>query len=198
MKLNTLFCGVGNVKMKLVKIANGKNKIKISRSEWTEIGKKAGWLNKTTVKEKRPRKKRDYNEEKYKRWKENYDQQRDDDIDNTVANLPKAQIEDFVEFRSQQSNGRKLEKGTVVDIIESDYDTPIYVVKSVSGKLHKCRNVANVGEEEADEKRRANLDLGKYLEDSYRRQREEGERADAEMREERNETEDSNRDFYFD
>ena len=32
--------------MKIVKTASGKNKIKMSRSEWTDLGKKAGWLNK--------------------------------------------------------------------------------------------------------------------------------------------------------
>ena len=31
--------------MKLVKSASGKNKIKISRREWTDLGKKAGWIN---------------------------------------------------------------------------------------------------------------------------------------------------------
>jgi hypothetical protein len=31
--------------MKLVKQANGKKTIKISRKEWTELGKKAGWMN---------------------------------------------------------------------------------------------------------------------------------------------------------
>jgi len=29
--------------MKLVKSASGKNKIKMSRAEWTNLGKKAGW-----------------------------------------------------------------------------------------------------------------------------------------------------------
>ena len=32
--------------MKLVKTASGKKKIKISRKEWTDLGKKAGWLSK--------------------------------------------------------------------------------------------------------------------------------------------------------
>jgi len=33
--------------MKLVKTANGKkNKIKMSKKEWTDLGKKAGWINK--------------------------------------------------------------------------------------------------------------------------------------------------------
>jgi hypothetical protein len=32
--------------MKLVKTASGKNKIKMSRSEWTNLGKKAGWIEK--------------------------------------------------------------------------------------------------------------------------------------------------------
>ena len=32
--------------MKIVKTASGKNKIKMSKSEWTNLGKKAGWLNK--------------------------------------------------------------------------------------------------------------------------------------------------------
>jgi hypothetical protein len=30
--------------MKLVKTASGKTKIKMSRSEWTEMGKQAGWI----------------------------------------------------------------------------------------------------------------------------------------------------------
>ena len=30
--------------MKLVKIASGKSKLKISKKEWTNIGKKAGWM----------------------------------------------------------------------------------------------------------------------------------------------------------
>ena len=32
--------------MKLVKTASGKKKLKISRKEWTSIGKKAGWMKK--------------------------------------------------------------------------------------------------------------------------------------------------------
>ena len=32
--------------MKIVKTASGKNKIKMSRSEWTDLGKKAGWMKK--------------------------------------------------------------------------------------------------------------------------------------------------------
>ena len=32
--------------MQLVKTASGKNKIKMSRTEWTNLGKKAGWMNK--------------------------------------------------------------------------------------------------------------------------------------------------------
>jgi hypothetical protein len=31
--------------MKIVKQASGKNRIKMSKSEWTSIGKKAGWVN---------------------------------------------------------------------------------------------------------------------------------------------------------
>ena len=31
--------------MKLIKQANGKTTIKMSKSEWLEMGKKAGWLN---------------------------------------------------------------------------------------------------------------------------------------------------------
>jgi len=30
--------------MKIIKTASGKNKIKISKSEWQSIGKKAGWM----------------------------------------------------------------------------------------------------------------------------------------------------------
>lgn len=30
--------------MKLIKQANGKRTIKMSKSEWTDIGKKAGWM----------------------------------------------------------------------------------------------------------------------------------------------------------
>jgi hypothetical protein len=30
--------------MKIEKSASGKNKIKISKSEWTNLGKKAGWM----------------------------------------------------------------------------------------------------------------------------------------------------------
>ena len=30
--------------MKLIKTASGKKKLKISRKEWTSIGKKAGWM----------------------------------------------------------------------------------------------------------------------------------------------------------
>jgi hypothetical protein len=30
--------------MKIVKVASGKNKIKISKKEWLELGKKAGWM----------------------------------------------------------------------------------------------------------------------------------------------------------
>jgi len=33
--------------MKIIKTASGKNKIKISRKEWTNIGKKAGWMQKS-------------------------------------------------------------------------------------------------------------------------------------------------------
>jgi hypothetical protein len=32
--------------MKLVKSAGGKTTVKMSRQEWTDMGKKAGWLNK--------------------------------------------------------------------------------------------------------------------------------------------------------
>ena len=32
--------------MKVIKTASGKNRIKMSKSEWTSIGKKAGWLKK--------------------------------------------------------------------------------------------------------------------------------------------------------
>jgi len=32
--------------MKLVKTANGKTTIKMSKSEWVEMGKKAGWISK--------------------------------------------------------------------------------------------------------------------------------------------------------
>jgi hypothetical protein len=32
--------------MKVVKTASGKNKVKISKSEWTNLGKEAGWLGK--------------------------------------------------------------------------------------------------------------------------------------------------------
>ena len=41
--------------MKIVKTASGKNRIKMSKSEWTSIGKKAGWVNELP---------RDYIEEK--------------------------------------------------------------------------------------------------------------------------------------
>jgi len=36
--------------MKLVKTASGKNKIKMSKSEWTSIGKKAGWMKEAETK----------------------------------------------------------------------------------------------------------------------------------------------------
>ena len=36
--------------MKLVKNASGKKTIKISRKEWTDLGKKAGWLSKEAIK----------------------------------------------------------------------------------------------------------------------------------------------------
>jgi len=32
--------------MKLIKIANSKSKLKISKKEWKDIGKKAGWMKK--------------------------------------------------------------------------------------------------------------------------------------------------------
>ena len=32
--------------MKLIKIASGKTKLKISKKEWKDIGKKAGWMKK--------------------------------------------------------------------------------------------------------------------------------------------------------
>jgi len=35
--------------MKLVKTASGKDKIKLSKSEWTNLGKKAGWLDKEAM-----------------------------------------------------------------------------------------------------------------------------------------------------
>ena len=35
--------------MKIIKTANGKKKIKISKSEWTNIGKKAGWMKTSQV-----------------------------------------------------------------------------------------------------------------------------------------------------
>ena len=35
--------------MKLVKTANGKKQIKISKSEWKSIGKKAGWMKKAEL-----------------------------------------------------------------------------------------------------------------------------------------------------
>ena len=38
-------------KMKLVKTASGKNKIKMSRSEWTDLGKKAGWMKVAVINE---------------------------------------------------------------------------------------------------------------------------------------------------
>ena len=31
-------------KMRILKTANGKNTVKISKKEWTDIGKKAGWM----------------------------------------------------------------------------------------------------------------------------------------------------------
>ena len=36
--------------MKIVKTASGKKKIKISKSEWTSIGKQAGWMDEEVVK----------------------------------------------------------------------------------------------------------------------------------------------------
>ena len=35
--------------MKIVKTASGKQNIKISKKEWTNIGKKAGWMKKAEV-----------------------------------------------------------------------------------------------------------------------------------------------------
>jgi hypothetical protein len=35
--------------MKVTKTASGKNKIKISRAEWTDLGKKAGWMKKSNL-----------------------------------------------------------------------------------------------------------------------------------------------------
>ena len=32
--------------MQLIKTANGKHKVKISKSQWMSLGKKAGWINK--------------------------------------------------------------------------------------------------------------------------------------------------------
>ena len=34
----------GDTKVKVIKTASGRNKIKLSRKEWEAIGKKAGWL----------------------------------------------------------------------------------------------------------------------------------------------------------
>jgi len=35
--------------MKLIKTASGKKKLKISKKEWTSIGKKAGWMKESTA-----------------------------------------------------------------------------------------------------------------------------------------------------
>jgi len=35
--------------MKIIKTASGKQQIKISKTEWTSIGKKAGWMKKAQV-----------------------------------------------------------------------------------------------------------------------------------------------------
>jgi hypothetical protein len=35
--------------MKIVKQASGKNRIKMSKSEWEDMGKKAGWMQKTAA-----------------------------------------------------------------------------------------------------------------------------------------------------
>ena len=39
--------------MKLVKNASGKTTVKLSKSEWANIGKKAGWLKKANITEER-------------------------------------------------------------------------------------------------------------------------------------------------
>ena len=40
--------------MKVIKTASGKNRIKMSKSEWTSIGKKAGWIKSANESERTP------------------------------------------------------------------------------------------------------------------------------------------------
>jgi len=55
--------------MKVIKTASGKSKIKISRKEWTDIGKQAGWMGEgeyeDLLKDYSPENKKHYTEKRF-------------------------------------------------------------------------------------------------------------------------------------
>ena len=126
--------------MKIVKTANG-NSIRISRSEWEDLGKKAGWIKEATF------------DEMFEQWSNNEDKFKSLSTDE-LRNLYLWSANDnqwLEQYEGGINHGFDEEKylknaeiGDVVDVLIYDINDKNYMIKGSIANLYESRAHANL------------------------------------------------------